>query len=198
MRGRVTQRTRRVGPADSTGKAIAHVVQLRELPIKIELPLAGTVACLLADAGAQRIEDQRRILAEQLRDARGAEGVRSPDSVGDEPGQPACTSRADSGDKPVDAPGTVLRAVPSPHDDPVHQRRRIMDLTACPPLARVGGLRQHLRRTRACSRSTPASGARRGTLIARNWHRRLVLKKILHGSLLFRADIIYTNQAHCQ
>jgi len=37
---------------------------LRELPIKIELPLAGTVACLLADAGAQRIEDQRRILAE--------------------------------------------------------------------------------------------------------------------------------------
>ena len=44
------------------------------MPIKIELPLPGTVAYLLADADAQRIEDQRRILAEQLRDARGAEG----------------------------------------------------------------------------------------------------------------------------
>jgi superfamily II DNA or RNA helicase len=42
--------------------------------VKIELPLAGTMAYLLADAGAQWIEEQRRVLAEQLRDARGTEG----------------------------------------------------------------------------------------------------------------------------
>jgi superfamily II DNA or RNA helicase len=42
--------------------------------IKIELPLAGTLAYLLARTDAQWVEEQRRMLTEQLRDARGAEG----------------------------------------------------------------------------------------------------------------------------
>jgi superfamily II DNA or RNA helicase len=41
---------------------------------KIELPLAGTMAYLLTDTAAEWIEDERRLLTEQLRDAKAVAG----------------------------------------------------------------------------------------------------------------------------